>query len=127
MIIFQVSAFALISVFLVITLKDEKPEISILISVIAGIGIFVFITSYLKSILDVLSEIAVNIEIDISLIATMLKIMAIAYISEFASHICKDAGVSSLASKVEFAGKILILFTAAPIILSLLDLLRKLL
>ena len=125
MIIFQVAAFALVSVFLVITLKDIKPEIAVLLSVLAGIGIFLFTISYLKSILTVLAEIADDIELDISLVGTMLKIVAIAYICEFSSQICRDAGVSSLASKVEFAGKILILFTSAPIVLSLLELLRK--
>lgn len=125
MIIFQVSAFALISALLVMTVKDEKPEIAILISVTAGIGIFIFISSYLKSILTVLTEIADEIELDLSLVGTMLKIIAIAYICEFTSQICKDSGILSLASKVELAGKILILFTSAPIVLSLLELLRR--
>lgn len=125
MTIFQISAFALVSVLFIITLKDEKPEIAILLSVTAGIGIFVFISSYLKSILIILIEISNEVDLDLSLISVMFKIIAIAYISEFASQICKDAGISSLALKVELAGKILILFTSAPIILSLLELLRK--
>ena len=35
--------------------------------------------------------------------------MAIAYLASFASEICKDAGAGSLASKVEFSGKMFIL------------------
>ena len=123
MTIFQISVFVIVSTLLIITIKDERPEIAILISIAAGIAVFIVAASYLKGILVVVSNIADEIDLDLSLMGTMLKIVAIAYVSEFTSQICKDAGVTSLASKVELAGKILILFASAPIVLSLLELL----
>jgi stage III sporulation protein AD len=57
----------------------------------------------------------------------ILKSLGIAYITEFTSAICKDAGEKSIAGKVELAGKIAIFFVALPVFTSLLDLLNGLL
>jgi stage III sporulation protein AD len=47
------------------------------------------------------------------------------YIAEFGAEICKDAGESAIASKIELAGKVIIVVMAVPIITSLLDLVLK--
>ncbi|MGQ0512778.1 SpoIIIAC/SpoIIIAD family protein, partial [Bacillus sp. D-CC] len=49
---------------------------------------------------------------------TLLTIIGIAYIAEFGAQITKDAGQGAIASKIELAGKILILVMAIPIIFS---------
>lgn len=54
-------------------------------------------------------------------IKTILKIIGIAYIAEFSAQISKDAGLGSMASKVELAGKILILALAVPILTALVE------
>ena len=56
----------------------------------------------------------------------VLKALGIAYITEFTSAICNDAGEKSIGSKVELAGKIAIFFVALPIFTSLLELLNSL-
>ena len=56
----------------------------------------------------------------------IIKIIAISYICEFASSICIDAGESSNALKVEFAGKIIIISLTLPIIVTVADLLLSL-
>jgi len=47
------------------------------------------------------------------------------HISSFCSEICRDAGESSIASKVEFAGKILILTLAIPILMAVMQTILK--
>ncbi|HCX49180.1 MAG TPA: stage III sporulation protein AD, partial [Bacillus sp. (in: Bacteria)] len=49
-------------------------------------------------------------------VETLLKIIGIAYIAEFGAQITKDAGQGAIASKIELAGKILILVMAIPIL-----------
>lgn len=121
--ILQIAIIAITASILAVTLKSERPEFSILISVAAGIMIFFVSSTYLKSVLNVLNEITEKINVDLSFIEIILKIVSISYICEFSSQICKDAGEGAIASKVELAGKILILFTSAPVMLSLLELL----
>jgi len=121
--ILQIAIIAITASILAVTLKNERPEISMLISVVAGIMIFFVSSTYLRSVLNVINEITEKINVDLSFIEIILKIVSISYICEFSSQICKDAGEGAIASKVELAGKILILFTSAPVMLSLLELL----
>ena len=121
--ILQISVIAIIATILAVTIKSEKPEISLIIGLVTGVMILIFLMSYLIGIIQTVKEISDNIELDLSFVNIVLKIIAIAYISEFSSNICKDAGENAIASKVELAGKILILFSSMPIILSLLKLL----
>lgn len=122
----QISLLAIIATILAITVKEQKPEFSILISIVTGSIIFAVLSSYLHSIMVILSDISDGINLDLSFIGIIFKIVSIAYISEFSSHVCKDAGENAIAAKVELAGKILILFSSAPIILSLLEMLSEL-
>ncbi|MDF2501614.1 MAG: stage sporulation protein, partial [Anaerosporomusa subterranea] len=57
---------------------------------------------------------------------TILKIIGIAYITEFGSQVCRDAGEGAVAGKIEFAGKILIMVMAIPIIALVLDTITRL-
>ena len=56
----------------------------------------------------------------------ILKITVIAYIVEFGKNICIDAGQSSIATKLEMAGKVIIVVLSLPIISSLVNILTGL-
>ena len=58
---------------------------------------------------------------------TILKIIGIAYIAEFGSQVCRDAGEGAVANKIEFAAKVLIMVMAVPIIALVLDTIVRLL
>ena len=64
--------------------------------------------------------------IDIKYVDIVLKIIGIAYISQFASQICSDAGENSIASKIEFAGKVIIMVISAPVLMSLIEMIMNL-
>jgi len=66
-------------------------------------------------------NIAINAKVNMIYIETILKIIGIAYIAEFAAQITKDAGQGAIASKIELGGKILILAMAIPIITVLIE------
>ncbi len=66
-------------------------------------------------------RLAINAKVNLVYVETILKIIGIAYIVEFASQITKDAGQGSIASKIELAGKIIILAMAVPILTVLIE------
>lgn len=120
--IFQIVGFGLITVFISMILKKYRPEISLQIAIVAGVVIFALMVSKLSVVLELLNDITHKVNIDLVYLITILKIIGIAYIAEFGSEVCKDAGEGTIALKLEFAGKILIIVLAAPIIYALLDL-----
>ena len=83
--------------------------------------ILFFSISKLEIIIDLLKKLSNKIDINIGFFSILLKITGIAYLSEFASNICKDAGETAIASKVELAGRVLIIALSIPIISTLLE------
>ncbi len=110
---------------LAVLLRDEKPEIAVVISIVTGLVIFVFLITKLNSVMTVLKYFAGKANIDVLYFSTILKVIAIAYITEFGAQICRDAGESSIASKVELGGKVMIMVLAIPILAALMDIMVK--
>ena len=52
----------------------------------------------------------------------LLKATGIAILAEYITSVCKDAGESAIATKVDWGGKIIIISISIPIITSLLEL-----
>lgn len=120
--IFQIVAIAVVATVLSVLVKNQRPEIGIYISLATGVVVFMFIVAKLQSVVEILNQLANKISIEEIYLSTILKIVGIAYIAEFGAQVCKDAGEGAIASKIEFAGKILIMVMAVPILVSLMDL-----
>lgn len=120
--IFQIVAIGLVAAVLSVLIKNQKPEIGIYIGLVTGVIIFIFVATKLQSVIEILNQLANKINIDDIYLTTILKIVGIAYIAEFGAQVCKDAGEGVIASKIEFAGKILIMVMSVPILVSLMDL-----
>lgn len=109
------------STFLALIVKEQKPNFAFLLIVFVGCSIFLFLIDQIYAVIHMLEMIAINAKINIIYVETILKIIGIAYIAEFASQITKDAGQGAIASKIELAGKILILAMAIPILTVLIE------
>lgn len=123
--IVKIVSFALVALLVVTLVKNDRKDIALLISLVAGIIIFMFMISRLTVIVNFLQSLSNKANIDIVYLDTVFKILGIAYLTSFCSEICKDAGESSIASKVEFSGKILILTLAIPILMAVMQTILK--
>jgi len=120
--ILQIVSIGIIAVVLASILKAQRPEIALQISIATGLLIFIIIVVKLSAVISFIQTFSKKADIDSTYITILLKIVGIAYIAEFGAEVCKDAGESSIASKIELAGKVTIMILAVPIITSLLDL-----
>lgn len=125
MLIIKIVSFCFIALFLYLMLKENKSETAVYISIIAGVLIFLILVPQISEIINFIKDIATKANIDIIYIGIVLKIVAIAYLTSFCSEVCKDAGAGSIATKVEFSGKIIILVLAIPILMAVLESILK--
>lgn len=125
--IVQIVGIGLVATILVVLLREDKPEIALQMSIVLGAIVFLRMMDKIAVVLNILREISQRANIDLAYMSTMLKIVGISYIAEFGAQICKDAGSSSTAAKIEFAAKIMILFLSLPILVAVLNLLLKIL
>jgi stage III sporulation protein AD len=75
----------------------------------------------IQTIIEVLRDLINRAGINEDFFEILIKITGIAYLIEFGSNLCADAGEKAIAAKVEFAGKALIITMSIPIIATLLE------
>ena len=125
--IVQIVGLGLIATILVLIIKEQKPIFAFLLAAFTGIVIFLFLIGKIASVIKVLEDLALNANINMIFLKTILKIIGIAYIAEFGAQIVRDAGQESIASKIELSGKILIMVMAIPIVSVIIETVVKLL
>ncbi|HZK44504.1 MAG TPA: stage III sporulation protein AD [Syntrophomonadaceae bacterium] len=117
----QIVGLALVTTILLLILRQEKPVMAVLLSIVFSIIIFTLMMGKMASIINVMKELTRRAEINYFFLATILKILGIAYLGEFAAAICNDAGEEAVAKKVEFASKIIIAVLTLPIMIAILE------
>ena len=120
MLILKIVGMAFLALFLILMLKQSGSALGVLLALAAG-ALMIVIFDPLKEIMTFLQTMSDKANIDTVYIGIVLKIIGIAYIATFASTLCKDANVDSLATQIDFAGKIMILVLAIPILMAVLN------
>lgn len=119
--IIQIVVLGIVASILYIVLKDMNTSFAFFVIVITGVLIFLAIIKQIGVIFQLIETLGNKANIDGMYMETILKIIGIAYIAEIGASLTKDAGLSSVASKIELAGKIFILLLAIPIITAVIE------
>lgn len=117
----KVALFALTALVIIVILRQYHPEYALIAAVTAGGIILVFIIAELVSPLFALTETLNSYGAPESLTTYVLKALGICIITKFATDLCSDFGQTSLAGKVEMAGKITLLLLSLPILQNILE------
>lgn len=112
----QIVLIGVISTLLYLVLKDIYPSFAFLITIITSILILALVVKQVGIIIQLLKTLADKAMVQTFYLETILKIIGIAYITELGANVTRDAGLNSIAGKIELAGKIFILLLAIPII-----------
>ncbi|MFC7681915.1 stage III sporulation protein AD [Paenibacillus sp. GCM10028914] len=125
--IIQVVGFGLLATILILVVKEQKPIFAFLLAVSTSVMIFLFLIGKIGNVIRMLEDLAESSGVQMIYLKTVLKIIGIAYIAELGAQVVRDAGQESIASKIEMAGKVLILVLAVPIISIIIETVLKLL
>ena len=119
--ILQIVMLGIIASLLYMTLKDINATFAFFLILMTGIIILLVIIQHIGTVFNLITTLGEKANIDGLYMETILKIIGIAYITEIGANITKDAGLESVASKIELAGKIFILILAVPIITAVIE------
>ncbi|WP_100331531.1 stage III sporulation protein AD [Bacillus xiapuensis] len=119
--ILQIASIVLVTVLLTLLLQEQQPVYAFLLVLFVGCGLFLFLAGRMAEIIFMIKKLAARAEIEFVYVETILKIIGVAYIAEFASQMTRDAGQEALATKMELAGKVIILSMAVPIMTLLIE------
>ena len=125
--IFQLVGIAFITAVTALLLKETKPELSFAVTVTGGIILLLFAFELFRGSISIFNRIAETTGIKSSMVKIILKMVGIGYLVEFSAGILNDFGQNSVADKLVFCGKAVVLILAIPILESVLSLVSKLL
>lgn len=119
--ILTVAGIGIVTVLIAGQLKVLKSEYSLYLSVAVMLLIFFYSAGRLGGILSVMEQIQTYFPVNEIYVHTLLKIVGVSYIAEFASHVCRDAGYGAVGSQIEIFGKLTVLAVSLPILTALLE------
>lgn len=115
----KIAVLAITGAFMTAQLKNLKPEYGQVLLIAMGVFLFFFALSYMEGIRQMIEKITDMITISGSYLTILMKMVGIAYVCEFASNLCKDAGCQTIGTQVEMIGKLSMLLMSIPVITSL--------
>ena len=122
----QVVGIGMTAGLLILVVRRSHPELAVQITIVVAGIVFFLVLDKLRMIIELFTEMAKRAGIGEMYLIILLKIIGISYLVEFGAQVCRDAGESAIASKVELAGKVMILVMAVPIIAFALDTILRL-
>ncbi len=125
--IFRIAAVGICGVLIAAIVRGYKPEFATYVVIATVLVIFTMVIYRLAAAFEFLSEIYNQISFGRSFFPIIIKVLAVAYVADFTAQICKDSGETAIAGKVELAGKVMIFYLAIPVMMSVMDLINRML
>ena len=125
-VILKICAVGITGLIIISIIKAYKPEFTVEAVLCTSIILLWFALEGLQQAFVYMESLYGRLTYGKEYFPGILKVLVIAYATEFTSALCEDAGEKSIGTKVELAGKIGIFFVAIPVFTSLLNLLDSL-
>ena len=119
--IFGILGIAVASAILILSVKKTEPEVAMALRIAVGIAVALAVISQIEPIFTAVRTFFEQTGQDSEIIKVLLKSVGICIIVEFAADLCRDAGESALAGRVEFAGRITVTLLLIPMLTQLLE------
>ena len=122
---FKIIATGMITAFCAMTLKETKSGLSVIVTIVGCCMMSLMLIEYIGYAFGFINDLCGKI--NVGAVKTVIKIVGIGYITEFAASIVEESGSKAMADKIVMAGKIIILIVSLPILSALFDLITELL
>lgn len=119
--LYKIIAIGLISALIIICLKSANSELAAPVSIASGLLILLMTVSYVKEFVSFFKDMANVAGLDDGIYKIVLKVLAISYLSEFASGAVEDLGQKNLSEKIQFASKTIMIVLAMPLLKNLIE------
>ncbi len=125
--IYGIIGLAIICCIIITMIKQYKPEFALITTIASGCIILLVVVGRFSPVLGDIKALADSAGIKSEYMEVMLKGLGICYLTQFTSDICTDFGQTSLATKIELCGKITLAALSIPLLLSLIEIIKKML
>lgn len=125
--VWKVISGALVTVLLGLSLRPQRKDMSMLLSIAASCMVIIVGLAYLRPIIDFIKTLSEIVGTESELFAILIKSVGIGLIGEIACLICSDSGNAALGKAIQILTSAVVLWLAIPLMKALLDLVQNLL
>ena len=90
--IFKIILIALLATVMILIIKQTRPELAVIVSVVTVTILFLFSIDKIGQVVELLNRLSESAGLPAEFLSIILKIVGIAYVTEFGANICKDVG-----------------------------------
>lgn len=112
--IFKIGLIGVVAALLSVFIRKERAELSMAIGMVTGVIIFYYVVTQISVVVQFITQLLDMVAIEENYYMQLLKMLGVAYVAEFTSAICKDAGQHSVAGMIELFAKISIVVLSVP-------------
>ena len=102
--------------------RKTNPEISSVLAIATGVLIAAAVITQILPITTQIQVFLNQANVNTEYAGVLLKSLGVCFLVQFAADACRDAGESSLAGKIEFAGRVAVAVLALPLFRAIIDL-----
>ncbi len=111
-----ITGVCILSAAAILFIKRYSAEHAVLLSIAASVAVLIPITLTFAEVSSEIKDIFDKADLSPSAFTLVIKALGLCYLTNFASDICRDFGQSSLAGKIELAGKLSVVGLSLPLI-----------
>ena len=119
--IVRLGAICIFSVLVALFFRSVKPEYGIYMGFAAGLLLLGYVLDVFSGVYDMIRELKVYLGETYGYLVLLMRLVAITYICDVCGSLCRDAGYQTMASQIEVVGKLSVLLSGTPVLLSVLD------
>lgn len=119
--ILRLCAIGLITALLSLFLRGQKNPLALPVSLGGGCLLLFYALPYFRDVLGLMGELSAGTGLDNAYVSMLVRIIAVTFLTEICTALCRDAGESALAQTLEGCGKLLILGMSMPVITALFE------
>ena len=114
--LWKICTFALISALCALMVHAHQKQAGRLVSLCAGMMLLSAAVTQITPVVQALQDFSREAGLQNDTISLLLRLISMAYLTEFSIQACRDAGEEGLAQKTALAGKILLAAQTVPLI-----------
>lgn len=119
--IVRISAICIFSVLVALFFRSVKPEYGIYMGFAAGLLLLGYVLDVFSGVYSMIRDIRTYLGDTYEYLVLLMRLVAITYICDVSGSLCRDAGYQTMASQIEVLGKLSVLLSGMPVLLSVLN------
>ena len=117
----KTALLGVLTIIIAMAMKQGRAEYATFVSFTGCIMSAWIAIRILEGITGSMERLSGLLSVDMEYIALLAKMIGVAYLSEFASSLCRDAGYGAVAGQIELVGKLSVLSIGMPVVLALFE------